>query len=118
MRGSRELSCGSRGSVGSCAILALQSEPRLADPAPREEVAQLRGLAHLAGLNERLTRAVDVVAELRDDGSVVQGVSVHQRDVETEGVAARGGELGLGEIQIAGADRGVGEAVMQGGREP
>ena len=55
---------GGRGAIGRGAVPSLQREPRLTNPTPRHQVAQLCGLAQLASLADRASRMVDVIAEL------------------------------------------------------
>ncbi|TMF76750.1 MAG: hypothetical protein E6I18_09830 [Chloroflexi bacterium] len=108
---------GGRGAIGGGAVPSLQREPRLTNPTPRHQVAQLCGLAQLASLADRASRMVDVIAELVEDRAVVYGVGAHQGDPEAKGVAARRVELLLGKVEIRRAHCRVRETVVQRGRE-
>ena len=102
--------------LGGGAVLSFEREPRFANTAPGLEIAQLLRGAQGLGLGDRGGRLVELVAQLRDDGSVVRGIRLHERQSQARRVASRGGELGLCEVEIPGAYRGIRETVVQRGR--
>ena len=61
---------------------------------------------------------VDLVAQLEEDRAVVHRIRTHQGDPEAERIPARRVELGGGETEIGGADRRIGQAVVERRREP